>query len=234
MSYLYRTGNGRNNIAWTTTSNSSTKYLRRTATGRNNIVWTTIPSGSTYNILQRNSTGRNNILWANLKIGDPGDPQYSTDITAGDYYNYNEIYYKPFCLRPGFGATNSWLFDINGTDPRYGYRNTIEYSALSDASRERFKAGVGPMRKSTWDMTHIVSEAHKITFKVSNGDWFTYKINSFTGDTVHTDTSSYGSGPGISTASDLIRTSWGGTGVVSRLVEYIEDAKIEFWFNKTY
>ena len=83
MSYLYRTGNGRNNIAFTTTANSSTKYLRRTSTGRNNIVWTTIPEGSTYNILQRNGTGRNNILWANLNIYNPGLPVSSTDITSG-------------------------------------------------------------------------------------------------------------------------------------------------------
>ena len=69
MSYLYRTGNGRNNIAFTNTANSSTKYLRRTSTSRNSIIWTTIPNGSTYNILQRNGTGRNNILWSNLKIG---------------------------------------------------------------------------------------------------------------------------------------------------------------------
>ena len=72
MSYLYRTGNGRNNIAFTTTVNSSTKYLRRTSTGRNNIVWTTIPQGSTYNILNRNGTGRNNIAWGNLYIPIPG------------------------------------------------------------------------------------------------------------------------------------------------------------------
>ena len=68
MSYLYRTGNSRNNIAFTNTANSSTRYLRRTSTGRNNIAWSTIPNGSTYNILQRNGTGRNNILWSNLKI----------------------------------------------------------------------------------------------------------------------------------------------------------------------
>ena len=68
MSYLIRNGNGRNNVAWSTTANSSTKYLRRTSSGRNNIVWTTIPSGSTYNILQRNGTGRNNVLWSNLTI----------------------------------------------------------------------------------------------------------------------------------------------------------------------
>ena len=80
MSYLYRTGNGRNNIAFTNTANSSTKYLRRTSSGRNNITWTTIPSGSTYNILQRNGTGRTNILWANLNIPAPGLPQTSSDI----------------------------------------------------------------------------------------------------------------------------------------------------------
>ena len=69
MSYLYRSGNGRNNIAYTNTANSSTKYLRRLGSGRTNINWYTIPQGSTYNILQRNGTGRNNILWSNLKIG---------------------------------------------------------------------------------------------------------------------------------------------------------------------
>ena len=71
MSYLYRTGNGRNNIAYTTTISTATKYLRRTSTGRNNITWTTIPAGPTYNILQRNGTGRNNILWANLTMPVP-------------------------------------------------------------------------------------------------------------------------------------------------------------------
>ena len=68
MSYLYRSGTGRNNIAFTNTANSSTKYLRRLGSGRTNINWYTIPAGSTYNILQRNGTGRNNILWSNLKI----------------------------------------------------------------------------------------------------------------------------------------------------------------------
>ena len=62
MSYLYRTGNSRNNIAFTTTANSSTRYLRRLGSGRTNINWYTIPQGSTYNILQRNGTGRNNIV----------------------------------------------------------------------------------------------------------------------------------------------------------------------------
>lgn len=86
MSYLIRTGTGRNNISWNTTANSSTKYLRRTSTGRNNITWTTIPSGSTYNILQRNSTGRNNVLWSNLKIGP--------DLSANAIKNNMHVTYE--------------------------------------------------------------------------------------------------------------------------------------------
>ena len=82
MSYLYRTGNGRNNIAFTTTANSSTKYLRRTNSGRNNIVWTTIPSGSTYNILNRTGTGRNNIIWKNLQIAGPNDLIKQSNISG--------------------------------------------------------------------------------------------------------------------------------------------------------
>ena len=82
MSYLYRTGNSRNNIAFTNTANSSTKYLRRTSTSRNSIVWTTIPQGSTYNILQRNGTGRNNIAWTNLKIAGPNDPITQSNISG--------------------------------------------------------------------------------------------------------------------------------------------------------
>ena len=86
MSYLVRTGTGRNNISWSTTANSSTKYLRRTSTGRNNIAWTTIPSGSTYNILQRNGTGRNNVLWSNLKIGP--------DLSANAIKNNMHVIYE--------------------------------------------------------------------------------------------------------------------------------------------
>ena len=82
MSYLYRSGNGRNNIAYTNTANSSTKYLRRLGSGRTNINWYTIPQGSTYNILQRNGTGRTNILWANLNIPKPvGEPASSSNVS---------------------------------------------------------------------------------------------------------------------------------------------------------
>ena len=39
MSLLYRTGNGRNNIAWGGVSTTSGKYCKRTGTSRNSIRW---------------------------------------------------------------------------------------------------------------------------------------------------------------------------------------------------
>ena len=65
MSYLYRSGTGRNNIAFTNTANSSTKYLRRLG------------------------SGRTNILWSNLNIPKPvGEPSNSTDITGLSFPTY--------------------------------------------------------------------------------------------------------------------------------------------------
>ena len=59
MSYLQRTGNSRNNISWTNTSNNSIKYLHRTGNNRTNIKWSTISTSA--NILQRTGTSRNKI-----------------------------------------------------------------------------------------------------------------------------------------------------------------------------
>ena len=103
MSYLIRTGNGRNNISWSTTANTITRYLRRTSTGRNNITWTTIPQGSTYNILQRNGTGRNNILWSNLRIAGPTDPVTQSNISGN------------FVTQDPVGSSTVTIFNI-----RYG------------------------------------------------------------------------------------------------------------------
>ena len=120
MSYLYRTGNSRNNITFTTTANSSTKYLRRLGSGRTNINWYTIPQGSTYNILQRNGTGRNNILWSNLNIPKPaGSLETSSNLPSGDYADYVTVYAflgKPstFWYRIQYKAPTEW----NSRDPR--------------------------------------------------------------------------------------------------------------------
>ena len=52
MSYLIRTGTGRNNISYGGGKSTKSKYLRRTGTGRTNISWIDINSNGTY-ILDR-------------------------------------------------------------------------------------------------------------------------------------------------------------------------------------
>ena len=79
MLYLYRTGNGRNNIAFRSTPNPPYSILQRTGTGRNNIKWLSkLQANGSYNILQRNGNGRNNILWSNI----PGIGSNRTDISG--------------------------------------------------------------------------------------------------------------------------------------------------------
>ena len=66
MSWLRRTGTGRNNIEWGGGSTSTGNYLRRTGTSRNNVQWLNISTSGTWNLLERTANGRNNIRWNNL------------------------------------------------------------------------------------------------------------------------------------------------------------------------
>ena len=117
MSYLYRTGNSRNNIAFTNTANSSTRYLRRLGSGRTNINWYTIPQGSTYNILQRNGTGRNNILWSNLNIPKPvGEPASTSNVS---------LIFAAFDASSIITGGKLWL-PFKSTDGKYGAYITLD------------------------------------------------------------------------------------------------------------
>ena len=144
MSYLIRTGTGRNNISWSTTANSSTRYLRRTSSGRNNIAWTTIPQGSTYNILQRNGTGRNNILWSNLKIGP--------DLSANAIKNNMHI------------TLSNWWLALGTNDPTEESVMMVSRSSGSD---------MRPMVFGKPNLNDMIYETNKITFpkySFSDGD----------------------------------------------------------------
>lgn len=68
MSWLMRTGTGRNNIAWGGGNTTSGQYLKRTANGRNNISYVSISSNGTHNLLERYNTTRNGIRWNNLSF----------------------------------------------------------------------------------------------------------------------------------------------------------------------
>ena len=89
MSLLYRTGNGRNNIAWGGSTSTAATYLRRISTGRNDISYISISSNGTYNILNRTSTGRNNISWINTTFNFGGDltecPLHTINMGGAEY-----------------------------------------------------------------------------------------------------------------------------------------------------
>ena len=184
MSYLYRTGNGRNNIAFTNTANSSTKYLRRLGSGRTNINWYTIPAGSTYNILQRNGTGRNNILWANLKIANPGEPQYSTDISGGQLNHLDTTHTRVMM--------NISVMLLQGTTPRsLTLQCTTELNGMtmycthgkgllraSTSSRYNAEIGISGDRLTTGNAQVLYNNAKKLTLQnPSDSVWITYKLN---------------------------------------------------------
>ena len=119
MSLLYRTGNGRNNIAWGGSTSTAATYLRRTSIGRNDISYINISSNGTYNILNRTGTGRNNISWINtiFNFGTnlSGYPLYSRTLTDG-YTTYN-VEWVCSGTRSGF---------IINTINRNGYSNISE------------------------------------------------------------------------------------------------------------
>ena len=183
MSYLYRTGNGRNNIAFTTTANSSTKYLRRTASSRTSIVWTTIPQGSTYNILNRTGTGRNNIAWANLNIPKPGDPQYSSDISGGQLNHLSTTHTRVIM------HISAML--LQGTSPR---SLTLQCTTELNGMTMYCTHGKGQLYASTSSMYNaeigisgdtltsgngqVLYNAKKLTLQnPSDGAWVTYKLD---------------------------------------------------------
>ena len=206
MSYLYRTGNGRNNIAFTNTANSSTKYLRRLGSGRTNINWYTIPAGSTYNILQRNGTGRNNVLWSNLNIPKPvGEPTSSTNITSGirlkwDQYTSSDgnrygTYYVVHCRvelatimsQLGASSTSKYPYininlraDTNTTLTKAEWTSDSESGGTSSSyksSKIRVDSGTGNM--AHWSATDHsgFNNANKATVYFGS-NWITFHITS--------------------------------------------------------
>ena len=92
MSLLYRTGAGRNSIAWGGGTTTSANYLRRTDTSRNDISFINISSNGTYNILERYSTSRNSIRWNNIVFSFftdlTGAPSMLNGINDGEIYNF--------------------------------------------------------------------------------------------------------------------------------------------------
>ena len=102
MSWLRRTGTGRNNIAWGGGSTTSGNYLKRTGNGRNNVAYTQISSNGTHKLLERTDTGRNNIRWNNLtfSFGPSSMADIFTNARFPNQGKFTQIWVK--CYRGGW------------------------------------------------------------------------------------------------------------------------------------
>lgn len=91
MSLLYRTGSGRNNIAWGGGSTSAATYLRRSGSGRNDCSYIWIGSNGTWNLLNRWGGGRNDINWGNVSFNFASGLQLFNlkTVDRGWGYTYN-------------------------------------------------------------------------------------------------------------------------------------------------
>ena len=114
MSYLIRTGTGRNNISYGGGKSTKAKYLRRTGTGRNNISWIDINSNGTYNVLERTSTGRNNIRWYNTTFSFVGHKEISYYLAGIKDLNDNESTHSNPRANMNLHDQNYWTWSSYG------------------------------------------------------------------------------------------------------------------------
>ena len=185
MSYLIRTGTGRNNISWSTTANSSTKYLRRLGSGRNNVAWTTIPNGSTYNILQRNGTGRNNVLYSNLNIPDPYAPTLTSDIPGNDYVN-NQTNYVSARLQISSDLNSYYLGYFKAVNSKGGNTASMNPKKMAystsglvyERDYEMQFTIIGARGEQRWSISNIQQYAKKVTVYLNSS---TYAVINFNG-----------------------------------------------------
>lgn len=91
MSLLYRTGNGRNDIAWGGGATSAATYLQRWGGGRNDCGYVWIGSNGTWNLLNRWGGGRNDINWGNVSFNFASGLQLFTlsTLDRGWGFTYN-------------------------------------------------------------------------------------------------------------------------------------------------
>ena len=157
MSYLYRNGNGRNNIVWGGNNTTSLNYLRRIGTSRNNIQWNTISSNGTYNILERTSSGRNNIQWKNTTFNFKTEMEINVD----NFFNYINTATDYFMLK---GVVSDY-FGYYGSYVKYdGYYAFVESGDPDKRSSASFGI-IGLYTKSTTSGTQLYNQLSQFVNK---------------------------------------------------------------------
>lgn len=92
MSWLMRTGTGRNNVSYGGGSTTKGQYLKRTANGRNDISYINIQSNGTHKLLERTATSINSIRWNNITFNFSEFAKYPVrKIVLGSGSSYSDI-----------------------------------------------------------------------------------------------------------------------------------------------
>ena len=157
MSYLIRTGNGRNNIAWGGSKSTKAKYLRRTGTGRANISWIDISSNGTYNVLERTSSGRNNIRWYNTTFSFISFDQIFDDLDAA-------------------GSNNIYVFNSLHSDNGGwigGFSNVIYMNIYTIENKKYLTTNSGRI----YEATSNSGTGNNVQFRIDGGDLTDNDVN---------------------------------------------------------
>lgn len=189
MSILVRTGTGINDVQWKDSINAGEKVF---TSGK---VWQQTAQGGSYTCLQRTGEGINDIQYKQLKMSSPGDPQYSSDISAADTITLIDSSLTMIMLSLsipilGLGTRGVYLrattnHNANSIDARSCIVSPGSYSSSG-------KRTTGLSRGSKDDAAvignflHIFNEANKLTIRnKADGCWITIHLLS------PTQTSSY-------------------------------------------
>lgn len=128
MSWLMRTGTGRNNVSYGGGSTTKGQYLKRTANGRNNISYVSISSNGTHNLLERYNTTKNGIRWNNLSFSF--------------FTQYESTYKSSTTVTIPSGCTKIDIFCV-GDGGGGGYTKTLSNVSVSSGQSISIIIGTG-------------------------------------------------------------------------------------------
>ena len=162
MSWLMRTGTGRNNVSYGGGSTTKGQYLKRTANGRNNISYISISSNGTHKLLERYNTTRNGVRWNNLSFSffTQYESTYksSTTITIPSGCTKIDI----FCVGGGGAGGNG----LNGGGDYFGaggggggYTKTVSNVSVSSGQSISIVVGAGGPRIAKDGELSVVSRS---------------------------------------------------------------------------
>ena len=176
MSYLIRTGTGRNNISYGGGKSTKAKYLRRTGTGRNNISWIDINSNGTYNVLERTSTGRNNIRWYNTTFS------FITTQSISEYIKSN---CDSILINLRLNSSSSAYY-YQSYRPTYNIQTSGSYNGmirLPSSGTQRWNSDRDDSLQSRIDFTFTDSNSQANTFNTYLNTCPKLRLVQGTGDT---------------------------------------------------